>query len=84
MRESRGGLRIFLCAWLLLEVVYNDLGEERLALLHEFQVLRMGLVFVLSLFALELDVQSHLVCLIHNIAMTSRHPAHMEIHNTRN
>ena len=69
---------------LLFEVVYNDLGKERLTLLHEFQVLRMGLVFVLSLFTLELDVQRHLVCLIDNIAMASRHSPNMEIHNTRN
>lgn len=74
----------FVCALILLEVVYNELRKERLTLLHEFQVLRMVLVFVLSLFALELDVQRHLVCLINNIAVAGRHPPDVKIHNTRN
>jgi hypothetical protein len=66
---------------LLFEVVYNDFGEQRLALFHKFQVLRMILVFILSLFALELNVQRDLVRLIHNIAMASRHLTDMEIQN---
>jgi len=37
-----------------LEVVYHEPCEERLTLLHEFHVLRMILVFILSLFAREL------------------------------
>ena len=68
----------FLCP--LFEVVYNDFGEKRLALFHEFQVLRMILVFILGLFALELNVQRDLVRLVHNIAMASRHLTDMEIH----
>jgi hypothetical protein len=66
---------------LLFEVVYNDFGEKRLALFHKFQVLRMILVFILSLCALELNVQRDLVRLVHNIAMASRHLTDMEIHN---
>ena len=43
----------------------------------------MILVFILSLFALELNVQRHLVRLIDNVAMASRHLTNVEIHNTR-
>jgi len=68
----------------LFEVVYNELYDERLTLLHEFQVLRMALVFVLSLFALELNVQRHLVRLINNVAVASHHFSDVEIHNTTN
>jgi hypothetical protein len=67
----------------LLEVVYNEPCEERLTLFHEFHVLGMILVFVLSLFALELNVQRHLVGLIDNVAMTSHHLTNVEIHNAR-
>ena len=67
----------------LFEVVYDELCEEWLTLLHEFQVLRMVLVFILSLFALELNVQRHLVRLIHNVAMAGHHLSDVEIHNTR-
>jgi hypothetical protein len=43
----------------------------------------MMLVFILSLFALELNVQRHLVRLIDNVSMASHHLANVEIHNTR-
>lgn len=65
----------------LFEVVYNDFGEKRLALFHKFQVLRMILVLILSLFALELNVQRDLICLVHHIPMASRHLTDMKIHN---
>ena len=55
----------------------------KIALLREFQVLRMILVLILRLFALKLDVQSHLVRLINNVAMTAGHLSDVEIHNTR-
>jgi len=67
----------------LFEIVYNELREKRLTLLHEFEVLRMDLVFILSLFVSELNVQRHLVGLINNVAMAGRHLSDVEIHNTR-
>ena len=67
----------------LFEVIYNELCEEWLTLLHELHVLRMVLVFILSLFALELNVQRHLVSLIHNVAMAGHHLSDVQIHNTR-
>ena len=68
----------------LFKVVYNDLGEERLTLIHEFQVLRMHLVLVLRFLALKLDVQGSLVGLVNNVAVTASHLSDMEMHNTRN
>ena len=68
----------------LLEIVDNELRKKRPTLLHEFQVLGMILVFILSLFALELDVQRHLIGLINDIAMASCHSSDVEIHNARN
>ena len=67
----------------LFEVIYNELCEKRLTLLHEFQVLRMDLVLILSLFVSELNVQRHLVRLINNFAMAGHHLSDVEIHNTR-
>ena len=66
----------------LFEVVYHDLGEERFTLLHELEVLRMVLIFILSLFALELNIQRYLVRLINNVAMAGHHLSNVEIHNT--
>ena len=41
----------------------------------------MVLVFVLSLFGLELNVERHLVRLIDNVAMAGCHLSDVEIHN---
>jgi len=43
----------------------------------------MVLVFILSLFALELNVQRYLVRLIDDVAKASHHLTNVEIHNTR-
>ena len=67
----------------LFEVVYHDLGEERFTLLHELEVLRMVLIFILSLFTLESNVQRYLVRLINNVAMASHHLSNVKVHDTR-
>jgi hypothetical protein len=43
----------------------------------------MSLVFSLSLFALELKVQRHLVRLIAHVAMARHHLTDVEIHTAR-
>ena len=83
-RRPSFALPSFLVASLLLEIVYNDLRKKRPTLLHEFQVLGMILVFVLGLFALEVDVQCHLIGLINYLAMATCHSSDVEIHNARN
>ena len=44
----------------------------------------MNLVIILSLFALELDVQRRLVGLINDVAVAGYHLSDVETHNARN
>jgi hypothetical protein len=44
----------------------------------------MNLVVIVSLFALELDIQRRLVGLINDVAMAGYHLSYVEIHNARN
>src|ERR1700685_4224804 len=68
----------------LLEVVNHDLRPKRLALFDELQMQRMSLIFILSLFRLELDVQPDLVTLINHPAMALHHLTGMEFDNAGN
>jgi hypothetical protein len=68
----------------LLEIVNDDLGPKRLAFLDKLQMHRMILIFILSLFRLELDVQRDLVSLIHHCAMAGYHFASVKLNNARN
>jgi len=64
----------------LFEVVNHDPGAVRLeGLLDKFEVRWVDLVFLFLLLALELDIQGHLIALIHDVPMALHHASHMEV-----
>jgi len=80
-----------MCSWRFsiardssLEIVDHYLRPERLALLNEFQMLRMHLILILRLLRLKLNVQSNPVTLIDDLAMAADHLAGLETPNTGN
>ena len=69
----------------LLEVINNDLLAHRFEnLVHELQMKRVRLIMVLRLLAVEHDIESNLIRLIHDRPMAGRHFANVKMRDARN